>query len=46
MLLLALATSGIVKSLDQPRRTHPPRTVDALETAIADRENNIKPTGS
>ncbi|MFE4520366.1 hypothetical protein ACFRMQ_40165 [Kitasatospora sp. NPDC056783] len=40
--LLAFASPGIAAALASPRRTHPPRTIDALQNAIADHESNIK----
>jgi len=46
MPLPAFAAPDIVKALDQPRRTHPPRTTDAPKTAITDYENNTKPASS
>jgi hypothetical protein len=36
------AAPDITAAFTQPRRTHPPRTIDALQDAIADSENNIK----
>ncbi|WUW76843.1 hypothetical protein OG511_02520 [Streptomyces sp. NBC_01453] len=41
MPLLAFAPD-IVTAFAQTRRTHPPRTIEALESAIADYEINIK----
>ncbi|WP_245985226.1 ISAzo13 family transposase, partial [Streptomyces tateyamensis] len=40
--LLAFATPDIAAALAYPRRTHPPRTIDALQSAITDHESNIK----
>lgn len=40
--LLAFATPDIVTALAHPRRTHPPRTIEALQNAITDHESNIK----
>nr|WP_095877476.1 ISAzo13 family transposase [Streptomyces sp. TLI_235] len=40
--LLAFATPDITAALAHPRRTHPPRTIDALQNAITDHESNIK----
>ncbi|XLX04341.1 hypothetical protein ACKTSN_00080 [Streptomyces flavusporus] len=43
MPLLAFAAApDITAAITQPRRTHPPRTIDALQNAIADYESNIK----
>ncbi|WP_435193121.1 ISAzo13-like element transposase-related protein, partial [Nonomuraea sp. bgisy094] len=42
MPLLAFATPDIATALDQPRRTHPPRTIEAFQKAIAEYESNIK----
>ncbi|MBZ9638346.1 ISAzo13 family transposase [Streptomyces sp. PSKA30] len=42
MPLLAFANPEIATLLAQPRRTHPPRTIQALQSAIADHESNIK----
>ncbi|MCX5233395.1 ISAzo13 family transposase [Streptomyces sp. NBC_00233] len=40
--LLAFATPDIAAALAHPRRTHPPRTIEALQNAITDHESNIK----
>ncbi|MFG2848982.1 ISAzo13 family transposase [Kitasatospora sp. NPDC048296] len=40
--LLAFATPGIAAALAHPRRTHPPRTIDALQNAITQYEDEIK----
>jgi hypothetical protein len=42
MPLLAFAAPDIAAALAQPRRTHPPRTIEALQNAITDYETNIK----
>jgi hypothetical protein len=43
MPLLAFAAApDITAALTQPRRTHPPRTIDALQNAITDYESNIR----
>ena len=46
MPLLGFATPDITTALDQPRRTHPPRTIDALHNAIVAYETNINPGSS
>ncbi|WP_449334135.1 ISAzo13 family transposase [Streptomyces kaempferi] len=43
MPLLAFAAAlDITAALTQPRRTHPPRTIEALQNVITDYESNIK----
>ena len=42
MPLLAFAAPDIAAALAQPRRTHPPRTIEALQNAITDYETSIK----
>ncbi|WP_455709549.1 ISAzo13 family transposase [Microbispora rosea] len=42
MPLLAFAAPDIAAALTQPRRAHPPRTIEALRNAINDYETNIK----
>jgi hypothetical protein len=41
--LLAFAANDVSAILAQPRRTHPPRTTEALQTTIADYENGENP---
>jgi DDE family transposase len=42
MPLLAFANPDIATLLAQSRRTHPPRTIEALQNAIADHKSTIK----
>ncbi|MFI6451450.1 hypothetical protein ACIBF6_07820 [Streptosporangium amethystogenes] len=46
MPLLGFATPNITAALDQPCRTHPPRTIDALQNAITAYEATIINPGS
>lgn len=41
MPLLAFATPDIATVLTQPRQTHPPRSIEALQSAITDYENHV-----
>lgn len=40
--LLAFATPDLAAALASPRRTHPPRTIEALQSVITDHENTIR----
>lgn len=46
MPLLAFAAPDIAAALTQPRRTHPPRTIEALQNAISDYETNLRSSSS
>ncbi|MFF3878111.1 hypothetical protein [Streptomyces sp. NPDC001978] len=42
MPLPAFAAPDVAAVLAQPRRTHPPRTIEALQSATVEHECNIK----